>query len=234
MPRFRKQCPDCGDKIHVRKLKCPCGHVFFRKPKLILNSENALKSQEDRKKTIVACQTRKIALASEQQSEKRRKADSAHHADQRAHETQQESEKHRQVDSAHHAHKRALETPEQSKRHRTADRIGTTNYRHHKRCNVSLQHGIDSFLAKTKQGPDYVCTSCHRLMYKQSVTPLNVHKYTKASSALLADVLGPECLYTSFDGNQWICNTCNAALTRGNMPTQAVANGLRLSNVPHV
>ena len=45
-------------------------------------------------------------------------------------------------------------------------------------------------------------------------------------------LLGTECLYTNFDGYQWICCTCNAALTRGNMPAQAIVNGLRLSNVP--
>ena len=91
---------------------------------------------------------------------------------------------------------------------------------------------IDSFIAKTKQRPDYVCTSCHRLMYKQNVVPVNVHKYSKANPALLADVLCTECHYTNFDGYQWICCTCNAALIRGNMPAQAIANGLRLSDVP--
>ena len=68
-------------------------------------------------------------------------------------------------------------------------------------------------------------------MYKQNVVPVNVHKYNKATPALLADVLGTEHLYTNVDGYQWICCTCNAALTRGNMPAQAIANGLRLSDV---
>ena len=49
---------------------------------------------------------------------------------------------------------------------------------------------------------------------------------------MLADVLGAESIYTCFDGNQWICKNCNIALSRGNMPIQAVANGLRLSQVP--
>ena len=35
-----------------------------------------------------------------------------------------------------------------------------------------------------------------------------------------------------FDSNQWICNTYNAALTCGNMPTQAIANSPRLTNIP--
>ncbi len=37
---------------------------------------------------------------------------------------------------------------------------------------LSLESAIDSFIAKTKQGPDYVCVSCHRLMYRQTVLPL--------------------------------------------------------------
>ena len=151
----------------------------------------------------------------------------------RALETDHGSEKCRQADASCHAHKRALETPEQSEQRKMADRVTTTNKRHRKISDfVSLQYVIDSFRAKTKQGPDYVCISCHRLMYKQNAVPVKVHKYSKATPALLADVLGTECLYTNFDGYQWICCTCNAALTRGNMPAQAIANGLRLSDVP--
>ena len=67
-------------------------------------------------------------------------------------------------------------------------------------------------------------------MYEQSVVPLNVHKYTKASPALLTDVLSGSGYVR--DGNQWICITCNAALSRGKMPVQAVANGLTLSQIP--
>jgi len=31
---------------------------------------------------------------------------------------------------------------------------------------VSIESVVDSFIANTKWNPDYVCTSCHRLMYK--------------------------------------------------------------------
>ena len=67
-------------------------------------------------------------------------------------------------------------------------------------------------------------------MYRQTVVLLSIEKYTKASPTLILDVLRD--LYTSSDGNQWICITCNAALLRGNMPTQALANGLKLPQVP--
>ena len=205
---------------------------------------------EQRKITNAASLAHKIVLETEQESEQRRKNNAASLAHRRALETEQESEQRRKNNAASLAHKRALETEDETRELRIADRTRAAKRRalesekqseerrlQSKRIMASkrqrsspLQCVIDSFLAKTKQGPDYVCTSCHRLMYRQSVSPLNVHKYAKASPVILADVFSD--LYTSFDGNQWICATCNAALTRGNMPTQAVANGLRLSPVP--
>ena len=188
---------------------------------------------EKRRQANASCHAHKRALETDHESEKRRQADASCHAHKKALETDHETEKRRQANASCHAHKRALETPEHSEQRKIADRVTTANKRRRKRSDiVSLQHVIDSFIAKTKQGPDYVCTSCHRLMYKQNVVPVNVHKYSKATPALLADVVGTECLYTNVDGYQWICCTCNAALTRGNMPAQAIANGLRLSDVP--
>ena len=60
---------------------------------------------------------------------------------------------------------------------------------------------IDSFIAKTKQGPDYVCSSCRRLKYRQCVVPLNRKKYVKASQTVLGKVLSGDC---NSDGTYWI------------------------------
>ena len=54
----------------------------------------------------------------------------------------------------------------------------------------------------------------------------------KASDNLLAKVFRTEHNYVSPDGKQWVCKTCDRALTRGNMPLQAKANGLQLCHVP--
>ena len=63
MPLFRA-CPNCGSQIHVRKLACPCGHVFRgSKP---LTTRNA-----SRKSDVSAAR----ALETEQQTAKRRKSD---------------------------------------------------------------------------------------------------------------------------------------------------------------
>lgn len=81
-------------------------------------------------------------------------------------------------------------------------------------------------------GADYVCTCCHRMMYKQNVVPYKKSKYTKASNELLDQVLCAEHNYISNDGNQWLCCACDSALSRGNMPVQAKANNLQVDEVP--
>ena len=59
MPAFQKVCPSCMGNVHVRKSKCPCGHSFSTKPKLILKSENAMKSIERRRNSTAECQAAK-------------------------------------------------------------------------------------------------------------------------------------------------------------------------------
>ena len=78
-------------------------------------------------------------------------------------------------------------------------------------------------------GPDFVCTSCHRLMYKANVVPCNKSKYTKASGELLDQVF--EHSYSSTDGKQWLCKTCDSASSRDNMPAQAKTNNLQLDDI---
>ncbi len=50
---------------------------------------------------------------------------------------------------------------------------------------VPMEKYTNDFRSKIKQGPEYVCTCCHHLMYKQTVIPYTKSKYTKASSELL-------------------------------------------------
>ena len=53
---------------------------------------------------------------------------------------------------------------------------------------INLQNASDAFLSKVRIGPDFVCTSCHRTMYKQNVVPCNKSKYAKASNEVLESV----------------------------------------------
>ena len=44
------------------------------------------------------------------------------------------------------------------------DRVSTKR----SRC-VSVEQAISAFHSETKSGPEFVCTSCHRMMYRKGV-----------------------------------------------------------------
>ena len=90
----------------------------------------------------------------------------------------------------------------------------------------SLMEASHAFISATKEGPDYVCVSCNRLMYRKTVQEFQVSKYDKASSEFVV----PESV--SAQHRQWICKTCHSALKRGVLPAQAKANNLGLDNIP--
>ena len=81
MPPFEKKCLECGNTVHVRKLNCSCGCGFSRKSKRYLTSENSIKqsveANEKCKKANVACQTRKRALLTYQESQQWRQTNAA-------------------------------------------------------------------------------------------------------------------------------------------------------------
>jgi rubrerythrin len=97
---------------------------------------------------------------------------------------------------------------------------------------MSIDEAIKTFLEKIKKGPVYVCTVCHRLMYKESVCLLHKDKYVKASAEVLACVFNKKFEYISVDHKMWVCRNCDKALLRGNIPLQSKANGFSLPEVP--
>ncbi len=126
-------------------------------------------------KPILKCQARKRAHETREQSQNRKKANSKRQASSRLCETSEQSQNRKQADLVHHAHKRAQQS--------------------------SSQNIIESFLAKTKQGPDYVCKSCHRLLYRQdgpasnanihgaitSISPIKKGRKSSFLEAMIAD-----------------------------------------------
>ena len=56
----------------------------------------------------------------------------------------------------------------------------------------SVQQAIETVI---RNGPDFVCTCCHRLMYRNSVVPCNPAKYTKCSDDLLRSVFSADLRY---------------------------------------
>ena len=145
---------------------------------------------------------------------------------------------------------RESETPEQTsqrileqKRRTTATRESETtaetakrrklekNRIYQSRANSDLTEITKLFQEKVKSGPDFVCTCCHRMMYKPNVRPYHNGKFPKLTEEQRAVIL-EAFMYTSTDGRTWICVTCDRSLQKGNMPRQAKANGLGLFDIP--
>lgn len=87
---------------------------------------------------------------------------------------------------------------------------------------------IDKFQADIRTSPSYVCTVCHRMLYKKGVVSLTPKKLDKIPDTLR------ECITNevSCKGKEWICHTCDRTLKSGKKPAQAVSNNLEVFNVP--
>ena len=75
--------------------------------------------------------------------------------------------------------------------------------------NKTLLEASCAFTSAIKEGPDYVCVCCNRLMYHKTVVEFQMSRYDKAPSNFVV----PESI--SPCDKQWICKTCHNALKRG-------------------
>ncbi|XP_062600308.1 uncharacterized protein LOC134261943 [Saccostrea cucullata] len=94
----------------------------------------------------------------------------------------------------------------------------------------NLHVALQTFTKNIKKIPTYPCTVCARTLYKSQVKICNRSKYVNGKFSSNAT----RCLsgqYT-YDSKEWICITCDRHLCAGNMPPQALVNGLQLTIVP--
>ncbi|XP_058488950.1 uncharacterized protein LOC131462026 isoform X5 [Solea solea] len=92
---------------------------------------------------------------------------------------------------------------------------------------LTIEDASRAFHERIKEGPTCVCCVCHRLMYRRTVVRFNQNKYNKLSKDVTTELtnhLSTDCT--------WICNTCDSTMKTGQMPAQAKANGLQLSDIP--
>ena len=101
-----------------------------------------------------------------------------------------------------------------------------------RRKSLSIEYAISAFHSEVRFGPDFVCTCCHRMMYRKSVVPCNRVKYTRAGTDVLQKIFSDDLCYITSDGKEYMCKTCDRTLKRGTLPLQAKANGLQLCEVP--
>ena len=240
-------CPICYGSVNIKKSVCECGHYFAMRMsrKNSINAKSVRKSKriamQSKKALESACETtlrqskdrerkaQKRALETECESWQRRQSDKTRKVISRALENECETLQRQQLNQARMTKKRALETYDEKMQKNAKNKAAMSKKR--ALC-IPLDTAVSAFLDKTKLGPKYVCVSCNRMMYKQSVVLYCKAKYAKASNELLDQIFHSDNSYNSSDGKKWVCKTCDSALSRGNMPVQAKANGLQLSSIP--
>ena len=79
---------------------------------------------------------------------------------------------------------------------------------------------VKKFHEKVKMGPFYVCVICNRCLYFSNVIKFDLEKYDREFVNKLNTNV------TSFDGNYYICKTCDTHTRKLKVPGQAVVNGL--------
>ena len=217
-----KKCPECLASVNVKKCICECGHRFALRRRASI-------CDKTRKYKLKKAKASKRGLESSAETLLRQNQDRVCTARKRGSETQEERLQRLQTVKASVAKKRAGETQAEKLSRCKQQQARTANKRS---MTISVDRAISGFISKAKCGPEFVCTCCHRLMYKQTVVPYYRSKYSKASDSMLQQVFCDEHRHVSSDGNVWVCKTCDGALMRGNIPVQAKANNLQLSTVP--
>ncbi|XP_062588390.1 uncharacterized protein LOC134250047 [Saccostrea cucullata] len=101
---------------------------------------------------------------------------------------------------------------------------------------------IRLFKEKAKEGPDYACTCCHRLLFKNQVQACEHQMYEKNESArTISDIClvhkylhecSESCPEACTKSSLWICYTCHRKIMSGKAPAEASVNGLILEDIP--
>ncbi|KAA0701445.1 ATP-dependent DNA helicase PIF1 [Triplophysa tibetana] len=105
---------------------------------------------------------------------------------------------------------------------------------------------MQQFLDLVKDGPDFVCCVCQRLLFKHQVLKCKRDYYFKKGVASTADkciteeylhkcnktcVMPCQWLDTA-RGMLWICYTCHYKLNKDQMPVECATNNLRVDPIP--
>ena len=86
----------------------------------------------------------------------------------------------------------------------------------------------EKFKASMEDTPTHPCICCHRMLFRRSMVKFRRECYHSTSiNVIRALEVGVICGEAEF-----ICQTCHLNLKKEQMPVQAVANGLKLDDVP--
>ena len=89
-----------------------------------------------------------------------------------------------------------------------------------------LNRSCDTFTKLRQHGPEYACTVCQRLLYKQSVKSVNKQLLSKFPSDLIE-----QCISNGV--SNYICTTCERHLKTKKLPPMSKANKMELFPIPY-
>ncbi|XP_072564692.1 uncharacterized protein, partial [Paramormyrops kingsleyae] len=111
-----------------------------------------------------------------------------------------------------------------------------------------IKYVIKQFRQKITKGPEYICSVCHRMLFKYQVLICKKDEYFKKSQAIA--LVASQCITETYlhncvdmcsddcssvigpRGSLWICHTCHRKILDGKLPAESVANNLALDPVP--
>ena len=167
------------------------------------------------------------------QTHKRRKCDRHYKASARQTETYEETACRREHNRQCKNTSRAQETSQQTKKHQEMAKMNISQTRLAKKTKVeTIDDAMNNFKSEVKKQPVYICTSCHRLLWRKGVQKFSVDKYNKVRPEIIQLVLDDKYRLSSIDGSTYICHCCHRTLKLGRIPAQSKANRMELEEIP--
>ncbi len=165
----------------------------------------------------------------------RRLSDRLHKRETREQETDDEARSRRDSNRLHMLQVREHEAEDEKKHRKEADRSQKASVRAKEKSKVpSIEETIAKFKKQIKQQPVYICTSCHRLLFRKGVQLYKRSNYDMVDKEVVDQVLAPKFMINSKDTKQYICITCHRNLKQGKVPVQAKGNFMDLDPQPEV
>ena len=168
-----------------------------------------------------------------EQTHQRRHTDRLHKASVKQAETHEQTVHRQEYNKQCKKTSRAHETPEQTEQRQQMNRTKTSQTRRAKKLKVeTIDNAMTNFKAECKKQPVYICTSCHRLLWRKGVQTFSIDKYNKIKPEIIQLVLHEKYRMSSIDGCIYICHNCHRTLKLGRVPAQSKANRMALDEIP--
>ncbi|XP_078688663.1 uncharacterized protein LOC144920377 isoform X2 [Branchiostoma floridae x Branchiostoma belcheri] len=210
-----------------------------RKKERYHTDEDHAQAERDRKKE-------RYHADEEHAQEKRDKTNERYHTDEDHAQAERDRKKERYHADQEHA---------QDKRDREKDRYHTDpEQRDLKKRNVQINRernqnlpdvnkAIEKFQVECKKGPEYVCTVCHRLLFRNQVVICHKEKYVQDVHFCLTGKYVHECnencspnacsIVNTSKGKEWVCHCCHEHLRKKKtIPFEAQSNRMKLPEIP--